>query len=33
MIAKTFFLVKIIHRILIKNFHDKKTLHENVRHR
>ncbi|HEX8006295.1 MAG TPA: hypothetical protein VF482_07700, partial [Trebonia sp.] len=28
MITKTFFLVKVIHRILIKSLHDKKTLPE-----
>jgi hypothetical protein len=28
MIAKTFFLVKIIHRIGTRTFHDKKALHE-----
>jgi hypothetical protein len=30
MIVKTSFLAKIIHRILIQNIHDKKSLHENV---
>jgi hypothetical protein len=29
MIAKTYFLVKIIHRISTKNLHDKKSLREN----